>query len=207
MALLARDYGVEVDPSGLVLELVEKIESLLARRSQEQAIEFRRRATRVIEELELEGAEKARISVRTARALLALRAAGYRIAVVTRNSRKAVKLILRGDRLPCNVLLCRESVDRVKPDPDHLLKALSKLRCGSEEAIMVGDHPTDIQAGRALGMRTVGVLSGVGSRDSLLEAGADEVLLDVPALAKNLLRLKERAGVSRRPKSPGVERR
>lgn len=204
MALLARDYGVEVEPAGLVLELVERVERSLASQSGGRAPEFRRRANRMIEELELRGASGARINERTVSALRALRAAGYRIAVVTRNGRKAVKLILRGRELPCHVLLWRESVNRVKPDPEHLLRALSRLRCKSCEAIMVGDHPTDIQAGRAVGMRTVGVLSGAGSRDSLLAAGADEIAPDVAVLARELLKAKGRAGASKRRGASGV---
>jgi beta-phosphoglucomutase-like phosphatase (HAD superfamily) len=75
---------------------------------------------------------------------------------------------------------------------------LSRLRRKSHEAIMVGDQPTDMQAGRAVGMRTVGVLSGAGNRDSLLAAGADEVVPDVTALASELLRAKGRAGIPKR---------
>jgi phosphoglycolate phosphatase-like HAD superfamily hydrolase len=41
---------------------------------------------------------------------------------------------------------------------------------------MVGDGAMDIRAGKALGMFSVGVLSGSGSRVSLLTQGADLVL-------------------------------
>jgi phosphoglycolate phosphatase len=112
---------------------------------------------------------------------------------------------LRGRELPCHVLLCRESVNRVKPDPEHLLRALSRLRRKSHEAIMVGDHPTDMQAGRAVSMRTVGVLSGAGNRDSLLAAGADEVVSDVTALASELLRAKGRPRTLKRRGASGAK--
>jgi phosphoglycolate phosphatase-like HAD superfamily hydrolase len=41
---------------------------------------------------------------------------------------------------------------------------------------MVGDGVLDIQAGKALGMFSVGVLSGETPRHKLLEQGADLVL-------------------------------
>jgi phosphoglycolate phosphatase len=43
---------------------------------------------------------------------------------------------------------------------------------------MIGDHPLDIQTGRAAGVMTAGVCSGNSSRDELLRAGADWVADD-----------------------------
>ena len=42
--------------------------------------------------------------------------------------------------------------------------------------LMVGDRHSDITAGRACGVRSVGVLWGYGSRDELLDAGADHLV-------------------------------
>ncbi|MGP6190715.1 MAG: HAD family hydrolase [Vulcanimicrobiaceae bacterium] len=43
-------------------------------------------------------------------------------------------------------------------------------------ATMVGDRKYDIEAGKALGMRTIGVTWGAGSRAELLTAGADRIV-------------------------------
>ena len=53
----------------------------------------------------------------------------------------------------------RSEVARVKPHPDHLLCALERLSVEPTRAVMVGDHWMDVQAGRAAGMATVGILS------------------------------------------------
>ena len=47
-------------------------------------------------------------------------------------------------------------------------------------SVMVGDTALDIEAGRANGVRTIGCTWGYGSRDELVQAGADE-LVDSPA--------------------------
>jgi phosphoglycolate phosphatase len=55
-----------------------------------------------------------------------------------------------------------------------------------EQAIVVGDHVFDIQAGKAAGVRSFGVLTGSGTREALLAAGAEDVLSAVPDLAPRL---------------------
>ncbi len=46
-------------------------------------------------------------------------------------------------------------------------------------AAMIGDRRYDMEAGRALGLRAIGVTWGYGSREELLAAGAQE-LVDIP---------------------------
>ena len=38
---------------------------------------------------------------------------------------------------------------------------------------MVGDSASDIEAGKAAGVKTCGVLYGIGNKEKLLSAGAD----------------------------------
>jgi phosphoglycolate phosphatase len=49
---------------------------------------------------------------------------------------------------------------------------------------MMGDHPLDIQAGKRMGMKTIGVLTGRTTRDQFEQAGADEVLKEAPEICK-----------------------
>lgn len=68
-----------------------------------------------------------------------------------------------------------------KPDPDIFAAALAKLDYLSpREAVVVGDSPYDMQAAKAIGIRTIAVRCG-GFDDKLLrDAGAD-ALFDGPA--------------------------
>ena len=45
--------------------------------------------------------------------------------------------------------------------------------------MIIGDTETDIMAGKQLGLRTVGVLSGIRTREHLEAAGADVVLSSI----------------------------
>jgi N-acetyl-D-muramate 6-phosphate phosphatase len=56
---------------------------------------------------------------------------------------------------PLRVLVCPEHVTRTKPDPEPLLLACSRLGCEPAEAVYLGDHLRDIEAGRRAGMATI----------------------------------------------------
>ncbi len=63
-----------------------------------------------------------------------------------------------------------DEIANPKPAPDMLLYQLAVLQIPHHEAIMVGDAPADIQAGKAAGITTVGVLWGYGNAEILAEA-------------------------------------
>jgi phosphoglycolate phosphatase len=60
------------------------------------------------------------------------------------------------------------------------------LKISAEEAVMVGDHMIDIQAGRRVGMKTMGVLTGRTKKEEFEMAGADYVLKDASEVCKLL---------------------
>lgn len=64
----------------------------------------------------------------------------------------------------------------LKPAPDTVLAALAALRCAPPQALMVGDTPADILAGRAAGTATCAVTYGFGSREALLQCAPDCVI-------------------------------
>ncbi len=66
-----------------------------------------------------------------------------------------------------------ESLKHMKPDPEGLVDCMKKAGRGPKETIMIGDSYTDIQAGRAAGTLTCGVLYGIGDRQKLLDEQAD----------------------------------
>lgn len=75
----------------------------------------------------------------------------------------------------------------VEPKRITLARALSAAGVPAHAAIMIGDRSHDIDAGRACGTRTVGVLWGAGDRDELERAGADLVVSRPGELAALLL--------------------
>ena len=106
-------------------------------------------------------------------ALDCLGAAGPQ-AIVTRNSRNAVMAALASAGLGDGLLIVgREDVRRLKPDPEGVRLALTRLGVEPERAALVGDTYHDVEAARAAGTRSVVV------RNPLLEftpPGADRYL-------------------------------
>lgn len=75
-----------------------------------------------------------------------------------------------------------------KPYPDPLLWAADRMEVPIETCLMVGDTTVDIQAGKAAGAQTAGVLCGFGERQELERMGADLILTDTTELADLLLK-------------------
>jgi HAD superfamily hydrolase (TIGR01549 family) len=85
--------------------------------------------------------------------------AAVRVALVTRNSRRSVEVVMRRHALPFDVLVTRDDCV-YKPSPDPLLLACRRLEVGPPDAWMVGDGSHDVQAGIAASIRTVWVSHG-----------------------------------------------
>ena len=78
----------------------------------------------------------------------------------------------------------KDDVDATKPEPDLVHAALE--RAGTEDAVMVGDTPWDIEAARKAGVETVCVITGGFSEQELRDAGAAGVFESVEELRKRL---------------------
>ena len=61
---------------------------------------------------------------------------------------------------PCSALVCADQVAERKPHPESMLLACQQLGCAPKQALYVGDHRRDIEAGRNAGMITVAALYG-----------------------------------------------
>jgi phosphoglycolate phosphatase len=122
---------------------------------------FRKEAFALLEEIEVSHCGNPVRIEGAAELLRTLRADGVKVGIVTRNCRRVALELIRYAKLENDVLLTRDDVPRTKPDPAHLFAALRAMSVpDGAEAVMVGDHFMDVQAGRAAGMRTVGVLYG-----------------------------------------------
>ena len=71
---------------------------------------------------------------------------------------------------------------RPKPSPEALIKAVAAMDVQMCECIIVGDSTVDVQAGKAAGAKTVGVLSGLYTRAELAAARPDYIINDASEL-------------------------
>ena len=65
---------------------------------------------------------------------------------------------------------------RLKPAPDTIIAALAALHCKPAHALMVGDTPADILAGKEAGTMTCAVTYGFSTRETLLQCAPDCVI-------------------------------
>ncbi len=77
-----------------------------------------------------------------------------------------------------------DDVEVTKPEPDLVVAALEKA--GTEDAIMVGDTPWDVEAARKAGLETICVITGGFSEQELRDAGAVAVFESVEELRQQL---------------------
>jgi HAD superfamily hydrolase (TIGR01509 family) len=125
-----------------------------------------------------------------AAAVAALAAAGIALAVVTTRAADGAAAMLRAMGLGHHfaTIVGLEHVARPKPHPEPVLRALETLGAAPERALMVGDTPDDVNAGRAAGASTIAVATGAYDSRALREAGADEVIAQLDELLPLLIR-------------------
>jgi phosphoglycolate phosphatase len=174
--------GVGVDDGSIretyLLEIIDEVTQTLRENRPAAAARFYAEAHRILRNVEMEAAEEGRLLPGVTVTLERLRRRGFKVGIVTRNCEDAVKRVFPRIDHFCDVFVSRNSTRKVKPHPDHLTCVMNALGVRGEEAVMVGDHTLDIQAGKTVGMMTVGVLTGRITRAEFERAGADIVLLN-----------------------------
>lgn len=173
LADLARDY---IDPDSLpvlpVLEYVELLCEVIEGLNGGSVQIFRERAFGFIFEMELEAARRGILFSYTRPILEELQKRNVKVAIITRNCERAVRMVFPDMDRYCTRFLARDHVPRVKPHPDHLLRAIRDLGTDPGMALMVGDHPIDMETGLKAGVLTAGVCSGNATRADLVQSGA-----------------------------------
>lgn len=110
--------------------------------------------------------------------ILALQAAGHRLAVVTSKNERSARQIL--SNLPFGA--CFEEIVGASDDGqrrfkvDLIAEALRRLSVPAETCVMIGDRLMDIEGAAQHRIRSIGVLWGFGDRTELVAAGAGEVV-------------------------------
>lgn len=117
----------------------------------------------------------------------ALRARGLRWGVVTNKIERFTQVLARRLALlgSADVLISGDTTAHIKPHPQPLLEAASRLGLPPQACVYVGDDERDIQAGRAAGMKTVAAAYGyLGKQAQPVAWGADLCIDDPLQLLK-----------------------
>lgn len=135
-AAIRADLGISSD-----LGLIEAIEQMPPPQRAE--------AEAKLLEYELASANRATLIPGAIEVLDTCRAMGLKLALLTRNSRQAVKIVMeRFDNFRFDLIHCRED-GIIKPEPDGVLMACGILGVDPTRTICVGDFHFDIQAANA----------------------------------------------------------
>lgn len=110
--------------------------------------------------------------------MIAILHARYRLGIVSARSEPGVLHFLKQFSLEkyFDVVVAAQTCYYTKPFPHPLLYAAEVVKVVPEKCLMVGDTMVDIVAGKAAGMKTIGVLCGFGTLKELRKAAADFIL-------------------------------
>ncbi len=114
--------------------------------------------------------------------------AGWRVAVVTSAVSSTAVRSLGPLRASFGAVVTADDVRRGKPDPEPYLTAARLLDVPASRCIVVEDAVAGVMAGRAAGMRVVGVTS-TAAEEQLRAAGAHEIVAHVTELPDALAAL------------------
>lgn len=115
--------------------------------------------------------------------LTRLQSAGLRLGVATNDAEAPARAHLSAAQVDgfFEFIAGYDSGYGGKPAPGQLMAFCEAIGVPPEDCVMVGDSTHDLRAGRAAGMRTVAVLTGMASEAELAPL-ADVVLLDIGGL-------------------------
>jgi HAD superfamily hydrolase (TIGR01549 family) len=151
----------------------------------------RNEAFDIAEKLEMEAAKTTGLLPGVTDTLETLKKMKLKLGLCTINSQKSTEYILRRFRIDkfFDVIVPRNKVKEVKPDPQHLEVVLSDLKAKAVETMIVGDSSRDMRCARDVGAIAVGLPTGISTQQELSNAGANYFLTsirDVPSLVEEM---------------------
>lgn len=83
----------------------------------------------------------------------------YKKAVITNTPKNCVRQILKKFNIETyfSHIISSDDVKKAKPNPEIVLKACERLHVSPENAVLIGDTESDVQAGKAAGCIVIGV--------------------------------------------------
>jgi phosphoglycolate phosphatase-like HAD superfamily hydrolase len=152
--------------------------------SKEHYLEIHEKLLSILDNYEMQAARKTKLFPYAKETLEELRDMGLKLVLFTADGDSAMNAIV--DRTGIGeyfeTLVSRGSSMEVKPHPNHITSAVSLVGSKLGESIVVGDSAADIASGKCIRATTVGVTSGLGTRQQLEEVGVDYLLGSIAEL-------------------------
>ena len=120
---------------------------------------------------------EAKIIPGSLRAVKGVKKSGMQTGIVTSSWEEALRPLKEEGILSLiDAVVTGPEISKQKPAPDSIIECLRRLETSAEYAVYVGDSPVDIIAGKAAGTRTIGVLTGTGSYETLSREEPDLII-------------------------------
>jgi HAD superfamily hydrolase (TIGR01549 family) len=121
-----------------------------------------------------------------------LSSSGLKIGLVTSTQRKFLETKMQplkngGVDTLFEAIITSDDVEKRKPSPDPLIACALQLDMKPGNCVYIGDTTTDIKAGKAAGMRTIGVLTGFDEYSALENENPDAIIENVQKLPEVLV--------------------
>jgi phosphoglycolate phosphatase len=112
---------------------------------------------------------------------------GIRTGIVSNVGGKSIaKALLTFNLEDCfDIVISRNDVMNLKPDPEGLNVAIEKLMIGKDRVMLVGDSLDDINAARNAGIRVMIITDGENVKEDILAARPDHVIQSYEELLKS----------------------
>jgi len=89
-------------------------------------------------------------------------------------------------------IISRDSVRKLKPHPESINKASEIMVLPLNQIVVCGDMHSDINMGKKVGAITIGVLTGIFSREKFLDINPDFIFESIAEIPKNIEKIKEK---------------
>jgi HAD superfamily hydrolase (TIGR01509 family) len=169
-----------------IFEMLEKTQIFMKNsgKSAEAMEEIRKAALAIAEKYELEAARDTSLLPGVSDTLKTLKQRGLKIGLFTLSGDKAVSYILQRFKLGdfFGVIVPRNKVNYVKPNPEHLEMALKVLGVAPQETVVVGDGNVDMESARELKAAAVGLPRGTSTIKQLTIHGANYIITSITDL-------------------------
>ena len=106
-----------------------------------------------------------------------------KLGLLTTTPRGPLKVAVRrlAIRNYFDVMLAKDDAKN-KPDPEGLEKIVTEFGIRKDECLYVGDSPIDVLTGKAAGIRTIAVATGVATVEQLKESAPDCIVTNLEQL-------------------------
>jgi len=176
-----------------IFEMLKKAEIYFKNTSKSDVVfvEIQKEALAIAEKFELEAASCTSLLPGANETLKALKRMNLKVGLFTINSQKAANYILQRFQIAgfFDVVVPRNMVRYVKPNPEHFESALKMLGTLPESTLIVGDNGVDMQSAKELKTIAVGIPTGVSTVEQLTNQGANYIITsiaDLPVLIEKI---------------------